>query len=1440
MSELLVPIQSNAIWLSRAQHVIGPLADYERLPWFDGERDRNGSVPHLASAINAPPFTDHQAWLEPGVHLHWSLPDGLTRGSTRRSAERPVQVGDLWFPPAPNRWLVLRRSATDNALQRAWLVESDYVHPAGSRPARANPVRPDGSLAIAYPRSVHAPGVPPYLYLGRQIELAMDTMAPLDPKVPRITPETSLGAFGPILTALGPSDPLFAAYYPGCRSVFGLHDDKPVLGVKVLYAIYGWFSEGIVEPLASVAAALRNDPTVALSLLAVAAKKNGTAAPVAAEKEEKLDPDPAKLTNAQWKDALRLAIGQKFGLGVNVREDLDFPTNLVCTSGTRITAGAEAPETAPTAGPVAIGSSPAEAAAAWLMNGASFESQDEDRLVQALAATDLTNHPLDLGRKLAEARHTEQFRAYRGHSIWLIRPSDGAEENGDESGLTLPEELAHELNVLNELQEEYDRSHDAITALRQELFADWSHYMTAAYPEGDADPLAVDVDAVSALVERTRLAPLEALQRRTGQLFRGHDPAGNVVIADQHPVAVTGPVPHGPIVGGANGTEFTMMAAAGQQLAGVEVWSGDIVDDVSLLGANTRRTGGGYRQEIRLAAGEHVTAIFGESGEWFDHRLVSKLGFETNHGRRFGPWGENPQPRTPFRLDAPDGMVIVGLRGRADQFLNAIGILVAPVSHLERVPEDPGATLARAVVEQHHIVQTLLEETGTALVLGLVPGPQFYRPNDPVIVLNDAVAAPTSRQGRTGSDGLRACFVLALTGGWGNRGNAFAGAARAPLGERPGAWHLAEHPIFVSNSDQESWHALQLEWEVEIRPLLEGGNMGTNRFAPDFITRSHSLPTESADLVAKSGLARTRTWQYLAGRSILNPSVGRLLNERLGDIPKELADRLAKAPEAMMVLPLGGFHDQLLMQRQEPQIAIVDPIGLPEQRDFTRRVRAAVGSLHPTTPMPDNPFHPIRSGDLLIERLRVIDSFGRSETWQPNGVLTARAMRNDGPARDHAALPVRFAQAGRLDFRWLSAAHDDIETNAHPATSPVCGWLLPNELDGEVAVYGRTGHMLGSVASGGVWEPAPGEAVAPRSWREISDVSLRRVVRWMTLPSQTDAIGTFLEMLDAALEQIDPKDAAQHQARALLIGRPIAVVRARLNLSIQHPAALDQSMNALRARIAGGAEDSHGIGDVEIPVRLGEHDQLNDGLCGYWIEDGAGFRDETFYTPHGMDTDASHERMKIPGDQPLAFPIRLTPDGPAQTVTMLIDPRGVVHATCGVLPTKSIAVPPDHYARQAAELRTTFQISPILTPPDDVALPLPSEPGYSWSWIERSGGAWQETPHHPTVRQADLVAGFGANGNELWNRLVEQGRIVPLDRHDTGVLMPGRAAAPADRFDDLGLNPEAVERGLHDIARCIGEAGIAASYGPRAVTREGWLQLRAAPLPVNTQQGNGA
>lgn len=1314
MADLLVPVRCDALWLSRAQRVVGPPADVEHLPWFDGRRDRNSSVPHLASAINAEPFAEQAAWLDAGVHLHWSLPDALTRGATRPDAVRTERVDDLWFAPVPNRWYVALRLPNrdrDQRIVRHWLVESDYVHPPGPVPPRAVTYALPGATA----------GAPPYVHLGRQIALDLHHGLPIDnPALAPADASRSLAGIGLALTALGPGDPLFAAHYPSCRSVFGFHEEVPAdeAGEPRRYTVFGWYRDPAADPLARLLAALRADPRQALSLLARAAAKDKATREEARARGEPapagdaLEPPPedaSQLTDAQWQQAAGLALAERFGWHLDLDKALNtgLPELITCLGTTIVATDTQArPAPAPEDAMAGIGSSPAEALAAWLMDGddAGFDAEQQDRLVHVLAGTDLQGHPLDRGLKLAEARHSEQFEARRGHAVWVIRAPESHATPGDAARRELPEAIAHELNLLNTLQAAYDQAHDRLTGLRQTLYDDWHHWMEAAYPEDDADPFGADVDALQALIERTRLAPLEQLRHEAGQLYHGRTVAGGVTLTDQRP------------------------------------------------GAPAAADGG-------------------------------------------------------------------------------------------------GRTLARQVVEQYRsLLGDLAALSSTqALTLGIAPGPRYWRPSDPVLVVADPVAAASLRHGSDGRGhpgGLLPCELRFLQRQRtpSDEFTAWPAGPSAGMASSLFGWEFGTaRPAFMTPSDAENWQPVQLEWEVEFAPSAAFGSAGRRRYAPDVVLRHHQLPVASADLQPLPELARTATAEYLSGRTILNPSAGRLLQTRLAGIPADLpltpAARSAFADQAPMVLTLGGFHDQLLLHRQEPQIGIDDPIGLPAQRSFTARVRQAMAGLHPASPAADGVFHPLRAGELSVSRLRVIDSFGRTKTWRPTRLLKTRRMRPDDGAVDRARLPLRLSQAARLDLRWLSAGAGDIESNDHPATSPVCGWLLPEDLDGAVEVHARSGRLLGRVATGGAWQPAPGDDGAPRHWREIDDAPLRRVVRWLTEPpavaAPADLVGAFVELLDTALEQIDPHDAAQHQARAMLVGRPLAVVRARLGLRLQHPGTPDPSMTALRARLAGAADTDHGLSAVRFPVRLGELALADDGLCGYWIEDADGFRDERFHTPHGLPGQPpAHPRLRVVGEEALAdFPIQLTPDGPDTVVTMLIDPRGMVHAACGVLPVKSIGVPTDQYAAQAAALRATFVTAPVLTAADAVALPLPAEPGFAWSWLERGPAGWAEVPHHPTVTRAALLAAFGSTGPALWDLLVARGRILLPDGPDRGLLMPGDPVDVAAALKPLALTPEAVERGLQALGQAIGDTDTRARYGARAIARDGWLQLRPSPLP---------
>ena len=325
---------------------------------------------------------------------------------------------------------------------------------------------------------------------------------------------------------------------------------------------------------------------------------------------------------------------------------------------------------------------------------------------------------------------------------------------------------------------------------------------------------------------------------------------------------------------------------------------------------------------------------------------------------------------------------------------------------------------------------------------------------------------------------------------------------------------------------------------------------------------------------------------------------------------------------------LSGFNEALLMHKQTLQLPIADPLGFQDAQDFTKAVQGAVGESNCSAPQPHNDFHPIRTGLLRIRELRVVDTFGRVQNLalKDHKVMATEIMTT--PANPHLVfLPPRLVQPARLNFRWLAAeggdpsSGDEPEMNAHPETTPICGWFLPNNLDNSLMVYDNTGQALGSISAlERKWIPAPGTSILPN---EDWNVHLRTLVTHLLhVPDPKDEGPAFLEDflsgIEGALERIDPENFAQHEALALLMGRPIAVVRAVVNLELRGQPAINQDWNVFRTDIerdlkreltqADGSasqpaeRETDAVDRVRFPIRLGDDRQLNDGLVGYWKE----------------------------------------------------------------------------------------------------------------------------------------------------------------------------------------------------------------------------------------------
>ena len=771
--------------------------------------------------------------------------------------------------------------------------------------------------------------------------------------------------------------------------------------------------------------------------------------------------------------------------------------------------------------------------------------------------------------------------------------------------------------------------------------------------------------------------------------------------------------------------------------------------------------------------------------------------------------------------------------------------------------------LQQAVNEHNASPEVLAAKT--TYKLKQFPSPRYWQPNEPVVLMTGPTVKPTPRHG---ADGLLACELL--------KDEEVADLLPSRVDVVRGRMDdikpaTGEEKTGFETWTQQPWNPFLLEWEVEVFPIESGSNVDplNGSYAHSFITDNFSLDENNVDLSVKSGKgAVTRAANVYDGSSILTDYASAQLTDDLADyLEKQILDQYYKSqsvPQSeqtetyfsehtaeilqwykqsycnqaenpatcnlitayelltasdfySLSQALGGFNDALLMHKQTMQLSIADPLAFEEYQAFAASVGDAVQESIRSAPEPLDDFNPIRSGALKITRLRLVDTFGQVKELDCANVITTQQMTL--PENSYLMmLPPRIIQPARLNLRWLSAAQNDLEMNDHPATSPICGWVLPNNLDGSLMIYDDAGKALGSINRLAHWEAAPGSNAVIEA-EEIANPHLKKMVAYI-LDRGRDFLSHFISTIDNALENIEPENYAQHQDLALLIGSPIALVRASLNLELQGLTAVHQGWEAFRQDLERINRETSHFEHVEFPVRIGEYKQYNDGLVGYWKEDGDTYADDLFYAPQ---TDyISDPYIKTHADD--AMTVYQTLKSESQTLVMLMEPRGEVHATAGAVPCKAINIPPDQYTDALHVIEVTFFSAPVLTALGEINLPLSNEPGYKWSWLEKESGSWSETSSSGIVTKQTFLDSF-ANGEDVWSRLKTKGWIQEIDAATASVTAKDKRTDP-----DLGadMNDEVPQIEIILSRAHIGQVELEATFSGAQGAREGWLKLSAA------------
>ena len=592
---------------------------------------------------------------------------------------------------------------------------------------------------------------------------------------------------------------------------------------------------------------------------------------------------------------------------------------------------------------------------------------------------------------------------------------------------------------------------------------------------------------------------------------------------------------------------------------------------------------------------------------------------------------------------------------------------------------------------------------------------------------------------------------------------------------------------------EQPWNPISMDWEVEWIPF----NSPFDNWYLDEMTFLPNEPESWWDSLAHDS---KRT---LRGSSMLTPAVAETLataidttlsnqtedDDQYTDLAT-LRDRLSDLD--VVAAPLGGFHEQ-----------VYDELRLEDQG-----AQAAGKMLSESG---------IRSGCLIVKRIRIVDTFGQTLQFNEGDALWSSVAIGPSlfPMKKHIpserlpteslpsglalGLPPRMWKAARMNCSFVEPGSNDI---AAADTNPICGWCMPDHLDGALEFFDASGQNIGQLRelppgnprhpdqSGPelTWEGRPG---VNGTWGGEIDSSinlqLRKFIAGMRSWSEEDkqfneayavadksdpgydklvketALSALLRTIDITSWTVDPLGRNREDHLSVLLGRPIAIVREKVGIDVEGLPAFAE------------------LGSRSFRIRLGHAGLHEDGILGYFINDdyrrffpiheqiiskawNHGRRRGPFMqVQHQMDwTDP--ESLEEAYNQAINHPsiafdpyITIRPEHSVR-VTLLVDPRGRMHATSGILPRRRLDLAEKDVDKALAEMAVTFRVGPVLVDPTEVRMPHPAELGTSWKWIHQSGvGIWQEQD----ITTPDDRARLGQNVPEIqesWLKLTADQR----------------------------------------------------------------------------------
>jgi hypothetical protein len=1365
---VLVPVQLDAL-------VIRPNA--AQTVWADC---RMKDPPDNATTANRrdllpPPFTNKDGSRPPGVYLHWALPDALTRGQASGS--------DVTFPAIPDRWLVVRFYPSGLINERRAI--EGWVLRAGDYPK-------DGTLPQPIP-------------LFKWTETGPSDIS---------TDE---------ITAMGRGDAAWSAYYDNVENRLGFYDSlSDIRQGPLAYLVCGWYSNTDKDPLSAKSITSLSD----------------FYATMAAYQWKLEDNELEQSQSKAWQ-----YISAVTQLGLQTREAVAVGTYKLATPSN--------PTPPVTAANTTVSSHPNVATPTLPGTGVSAQSWTPSPAAEAgwqPAALDPSGHPLG-GEYKTNGSWWPELTLYHGAVVGIGWPTIGWEgmsngvlaqylEDGVAEGEFGGPPKASDINVMVGTTQT-----DALASLVAKARNNPDEArMLEAFILGSLS----DFDLPDGPARTDALLQASAFFSRDGgsETEQIWIPA----MPPENPATPTSPAPANTGIFSNEAVTAHRATAAAKTIAGA---TPKFVDRATAPSSTTASTapvsdiGHVYSLGAQTAKFSEVTANASIQG-------ILQYLHQNNFTQPVQTPGHYESVQRAFpRLFQPSDPVILiqggarAFRSGKDGRYNSDGTLSCRLTGFTITelacrangtpirPSVKGDDLLTSGIEngsvppecQDLLLETVLLDPGASVVAAQQSQWMIQGIRETTAVAQPDVRAAATTSVSSSAQQLAHNFVVEQTAWWSTRDPR---VDHGPLLINSG--YVGTLPSVVAvTMPRQPWAPIHLDWEVQYVPSANGvddWNLDEN----DFIPNLNNLPSSDAQSVTLKGRAhltagiadtvaaavrQSLTQAALSGGSgSIDPGkreafLSQYSQSILSKVQTmSLQFKAAATTTTGTTGTTGGAGNISQIDRSE----LNDIASALENMDvlcgaldaFHQQLRGGIMGDGTTTladgqPVP-NPFFPMRAGFLRIVRLRLVDGFGQTldlagssdqSSVNPALINASIPMELDNHP-NLQLLPPRFTSPSRLWLRFsdASGATDSKgAVQANSTISPICGFVLPNHLDGALEFFDANGQNQGvlrpDAVAGVVWEDSPGlpSTVGQTPERAISNQFSGGIARglldWGTADAdlgegaREDALSAFLRIIDSTLWSVDPFGHHGDEHLSLLIGHPVAVVRASVRLEVQEPITPDV------------------INKIALPLRLGALKHWQDGLLGYFINDDyrtfycsdaavAGFAREVgpgqgflqqinsvddyyqqFADDLGTDvtsgtTAAPPAQGRAPVNHPYVNDSGLMTIRPNQEIklTLLVEPQALVHGTGGLLPRKDIGFRRSWIATGLANISPTFRFGPVLVDPKTIKMPVAVESFGSWSWDHRATiTAWAEDKVVNATQDAILPID-PVTGSEGWLRLM--------------------------------------------------------------------------------------